>query len=67
MWVQRTGYKYLDVCQVRENASDPVKYYRHVAKGAWPFSTRSHGWPISDCTSEGLRAEMLLKVSKINF
>jgi squalene cyclase len=23
--------------------------------GAWPFSTRDHGWPISDCTSEGLK------------
>ncbi|KAI3681373.1 hypothetical protein L6452_36167 [Arctium lappa] len=23
--------------------------------GAWPFSTADHGWPISDCTAEGLK------------
>mmetsp|Transcript_1807 Transcript_1807/g.3842 ORF Transcript_1807/g.3842 Transcript_1807/m.3842 type:complete len:312 (-) Transcript_1807:69-1004(-) len=34
------------------------KYYRHWSKGAWPFSTRDHGWPISDCTSEGLKASL---------
>ncbi|XLR27209.1 hypothetical protein S83_055109, partial [Arachis hypogaea] len=33
-------------------------------KGAWPFSTRDHGWLISDCTSEGLKAALLL--SKIS-
>ena len=32
--------------------------YRHISKGAWPFSTRDHGWPISDCTSEGLKAAL---------
>lgn len=35
-----------------------AKYYRHISKGAWPFSTRDHGWPISDCTSEGLKASL---------
>lgn len=34
---------------------------RHVSKGAWPFSTRDHGWPISDCTSEGLKAELMIR------
>jgi hypothetical protein len=27
-----------------------------ISKGAWPFSTRDHGWPIADCTGEGLTA-----------
>ena len=45
-----------------EEAQAPLnKYYRHISKGAWPFSTRYHGWPISDCTSEGLKAAMALK------
>ncbi|KAH9770910.1 cycloartenol synthase [Citrus sinensis] len=35
-------------------------WYRHISKGAWPFSTADHGWPISDCTSEGLKASLLL-------
>ncbi|KAM4087872.1 hypothetical protein ACB094_07G028500 [Castanea mollissima] len=35
-------------------------WYRHISKGAWPFSTADHGWPISDCTAEGLKAALLL-------
>ena len=32
----------------------------------WPFSTSAHGWPISDCTSEGLKAAIcLLKTNTI--
>ncbi len=37
------------------------KYYRHVSFGGWPFSTSAHGWPISDCTAEGLKAILLLR------
>ena len=42
--------------QVREEAIGP---YRHISTGAWPFSTRDHGWPISDCTSEGVKVQPL--------
>ena len=42
--------------QAREDVPGPLsRWYRHISKGAWPFSTRDHGWPISDCTSEGMR------------
>jgi squalene cyclase len=37
------------------------KFYRHVSKGGWPFSTSAHGWPISDCTAEGLKAMLALR------
>ena len=41
---------------MREDCPGPlVAWYRHISKGAWPFSTRDHGWPISDCSSEGLK------------
>ncbi|KAL1318852.1 hypothetical protein HN51_071133 [Arachis hypogaea] len=51
--------------QVLEDCPGDLNYwYRHISKGAWPFSTRDHGWPISDCTSEGLKAALLL--SKIS-
>jgi cycloartenol synthase len=54
--------EYVDNTQVIEEAQAPLsRYYRHISKGAWPFSTRDHGWPISDCTSEGLKAAMALK------
>jgi cycloartenol synthase len=42
------------------------KFYRHISEGGWPFSTSAHGWPISDCTSEGLKAVLcLLKSSAV--
>ncbi len=44
-----------------EEAQAPLsRYYRHISKGAWPFSSRDHGWPISDCSSEGLKAALVL-------
>ncbi len=55
------GHEYLDISQVRDNVPNASKYYRHISNGAWPFSTRDHGWPISDCTSEGLKAALDIK------
>lgn len=40
------------------------KFYRHISEGGWPFSTSAHGWPISDCTSEGLKAVLCLLKTK---
>lgn len=34
--------------------------YRHVSEGGWPFSTSAHGWPISDCSAEGLKGVLCL-------
>ena len=56
--------KYLESTQVREEVENPDRFYRHQSVGAWPFSTRDHGWPISDCTAEGLKAAMLLRKLK---
>ncbi|UJR16569.1 hypothetical protein I4U23_003470 [Adineta vaga] len=55
-----SAYYYLDISQVLEDVKDHVKFYRHISKGGWPFSTRDHGWPITDCTSEGVKATLLL-------
>ena len=42
--------------QVQEDCPGPLeKWYRHISKGAWPFSSRDHGWPIADCSAEGLK------------
>lgn len=41
-----------------------LKFYRHISEGGWPFSTSAHGWPISDCTSEGLKAVLCLLKTK---
>ncbi|EFJ43592.1 hypothetical protein VOLCADRAFT_96220 [Volvox carteri f. nagariensis] len=55
------AHAYVEQSQVVEEAAPPLdRYYRHISKGAWPFSTRDHGWPISDCSSEGLKAALAL-------
>jgi squalene/oxidosqualene cyclase-like protein len=41
-----------------------LRFYRHISEGGWPFSTSAHGWPISDCTSEGLKATICLLKTK---
>ena len=55
----RKAHGYIDASQTRENCKPPLKqYYRHISNGAFPFSTRDHGWPISDCSAEGLKAAL---------
>lgn len=48
--------------KVQENTAEDYQkeFFRHLSKGAWPFSTRDHGWPISDCSAEGLKAALVL-------
>ncbi|KAJ8766803.1 hypothetical protein K2173_008357 [Erythroxylum novogranatense] len=49
------------VNKLRKNScGDPNKWYRHMSKGGWPFSTSDNGWLVSDCTAEALRAAILL-------
>ena len=49
----RHAHTYIQDAQVVAEAQEPLpRFYRHISKGAWPFSSRDHGWPISDCTSE---------------
>ena len=58
----RTAHNYLDQTQVQADCpGELMKWHRHISKGAWPFSTRDHGWPISDCSSEGLKAALELE------
>ncbi|KNA23716.1 hypothetical protein SOVF_022560 [Spinacia oleracea] len=57
----RKAHNFIKDSQVREDCPGDLSYwYRHISKGAWPFSTADHGWPISDCTAEGLKAALLL-------
>lgn len=49
--------------------SDPPQredHYRCPSKGGWPFSDQDHGWPITDCTAEGLKCALLLQSSADN-
>ena len=53
--------EFLDDCQIKHNMENYEKYYRHVSKGAWPFSTREQSYTVSDCTAEGLKAVLYLQ------
>ena len=57
---------YIESNQVIEDVPEMAKAYRHRSRGGWPFSTRAHGWPISDCTAEGLKASLLLEKAGLN-
>jgi squalene/oxidosqualene cyclase-like protein len=57
----RRAHQYIDDQQVREDVPRRRRYFRDPSKGGWPFSTRPHGWPITDCTAEGLKACLALE------
>lgn len=50
------AFGYLEANQVLQDVPERERCFRHASRGGWPFSTRDHGWPISDCTAEGLKA-----------
>jgi squalene/oxidosqualene cyclase-like protein len=55
-----SAHAYIRDTQVLADVPDRAKAYRDPSRGGWPFSTRAHGWPISDCTAEGLKAALAL-------
>ncbi|OWM86890.1 cycloartenol synthase-like isoform X1 [Punica granatum] len=57
----KKAHDFIKNTQIRENSSgDLSQWYRHISGGGWPFSTPDNGWPVSDCSSEGLKAALLL-------
>lgn len=55
------AYGYVRDHQILEDVPDAARFYRHPSRGGWPFSDRAHGWPITDCTSEGLKCALALE------
>jgi squalene/oxidosqualene cyclase-like protein len=55
------AHDYLRDNQVLEDVPERARFFRHPSRGGWPFSDRAHGWPITDCTAEGLRAALALE------
>lgn len=47
--------------QILEDVPEAERHYRHRSRGGWPFSNRLHGWPITDCTAEGLKCALALE------
>lgn len=54
-------FNFIDSMQIKEEVRDHSKFYRHNSVGGWPFSTIEHGWPITDCSAEGLKVALLLE------
>ncbi len=55
------AYDFLRDNQILEDVPEAARHYRHASKGGWPFSDRKHGWPITDCTSEGFKSALALE------
>jgi lanosterol synthase len=53
--------EFLEDQQILEECRDQKACYRQSRKGAWGFSTRKQGYTVSDCTSEGLKAVLMLQ------
>jgi lanosterol synthase len=53
--------EFLDDHQIEEECRDQHASYRQQRKGAWGFSTKKQGYAVSDCTSEGLKAVLILQ------
>ncbi len=49
------AYNFIEQSQISEEVRECKKYFRHASVGGWPFSTVEHGWPITDCSAEGLK------------
>ena len=56
------AFEFIDASQVKEEVRDHKKFFRHDSVGGWPFSTAEHGWPITDCTAEGIKT--VLRISE---
>ena len=58
--ILRAAHSFVDDNQVRQDVDPDGQYFRDRTKGAWPFSTAEQGWPVSDCTAEGIKVSLLL-------
>ncbi len=54
---------YLRDNQIREELVDGRGFHRDPVRGGWPFCDVVHGWPITDCTAEGLKATLAVHSS----
>lgn len=55
------AYDYVRDNQILEDVPERERYFRDASKGGWPFSNRTHGWPITDCTAEGFKVALALE------
>jgi lanosterol synthase len=54
------SYRFIELSQIRTEHATHARYFRHPMIGSWPFSTADNGWPVADCTAEGLSAVLAI-------
>lgn len=54
------SYRFIERSQIKSEHPTHAEFFRHPMIGSWPFSTADNGWPVSDCTAEGLSAALAL-------
>ena len=57
------SYRFIDYAQIMAEHPTHQHYFRHPMIGSWPFSTAEQGWPVADCTAEGLSATLSIHAS----
>ena len=57
----KKGYAFMDKHQIKKNVDEKIRFFRHQSKGGWPFSTVFHGWPITDCSAEGVKTTIMIE------
>lgn len=56
----KRSYRFIDEHQIQHNHFEYKKFFREPSVGGWPFSTVDHGWPVTDCTAEGMKSAIQL-------
>ncbi len=57
--VLQKAYRFVDSQQIQCDPPEREKHFRDRTLGTWPFSTAEQGWPVADCTAEGLKASLV--------
>lgn len=58
--VTERTYNFIDRHQIQRDPREREKYFRERSVGGWAFSTDDQGWPVTDCTAEGMKTALLL-------
>ena len=59
----KKSYQFIDNMQILSEHETHKEFFRHPMIGSWPFSTAEQGWPVADCTAEGLSATLAIHKS----
>ena len=59
------SYQFIDNMQIMTEHETHQEFFRHPMIGSWPFSTAEQGWPVADCTAEGISATLAIHKTKL--